>query len=321
VEGRRFPAIRRRLILAERAQRGPDVDPARALERRVAELNAVLADALASDPRVDFRKLKVKSNPPVFDAQGLDRELPAPPPPAAGSLTGPARFVPWLAAAHGARDAAAQRAYATARSAWETAERERRERYDDLVAAHRVAYQRATAEAARANAEVDAFRADYVRHKRAGVIEYFSLVLTDDVLPEELPETFAVDYRPAARELLVERELPGPEIMPPLRRRSEIEHRYAKLIADIVLRTLRNLCEADSADALATIALDGYVRDPDNGLRWTRVSLRVRKDTVLAIPFARVDAVACLRSLTLPAVSPPRSGRRRAAPRDLARTP
>jgi restriction system protein len=317
----RFPGIRRRLVLAERAHRVADDDPATADERRLAELSSVLSAALAIDPRVDFRKLKVKPELPVFDPRGLDRGAVAPEPPTPELVAGMARFVPLLGRARSARDAAAQRAYLDARAAWESGERERREGYSELVAAHRDAYRRATAEAARVNSEVDAFRADYVRHRRAAVVEYFSLVLNDDVLPEGLPEAFAVDYRPAARELLVERELPGIDLIPPLRRRSELEQRYAKLVADVVLRTLRNLCEADSADALASVALDGYVRDPDNGLRWTRVSLCARKETVLAIPFARVDAARCLRELMLPVAAPPRSGKRRAAPRDLARTP
>lgn len=233
--GPRFPALRRQLVLAERARRTPESgDPELAEEARLVELEGILAAGCATDPRVDFSRLKVR--PPVVPSPALEGALPD------------------------------------------------RPLFPDAAVAS------APFEAVRLNAEVDAFRSGYVRHERGAVIEYFALVLDDDVLPAGIPESYGLGYDPATRRLEVERALPGIEVIPKGKRRPpELKRRHARVVAQIVLRTLRAIAAADSADAVVTIAFTGSVAGE------APVRLVVEKGAILALPLPHVNASAALQ--------------------------
>ncbi len=77
---------------------------------------------------------------------------------------------------------------------------------------------------------------------------------------------------------------------------------YASVAAQITLRTLHELFEADRFGLLDTIVFNGYVEaiDPGTG-RLTRtciVTLRTTRDAFAQLDLGRVEPTACLKALS-----------------------
>ena len=107
------------------------------------------------------------------------------------------------------------------------------------------------------NAEVDAFRSDYHAGDADAVVAYVSMVLERSEYPEDFPQNFSVAYQVQSKQLVVDYELPKPEIVPAVesyryvKTRDEIEERprkpaeakalYADVLAAITLRTVHEI--------------------------------------------------------------------------------
>ncbi|MEU1704627.1 restriction endonuclease [Streptomyces sp. NPDC005706] len=171
------------------------------------------------------------------------------------------------------------------------------------------------ADVRRHNAGVVALTEGVGRHDPDSVIEYFSAALyASTAWPEGLPRQVAAAYDPAARQLVLDWELPAYGIVPevkavryvsgtdqdketprPVGQRRAL---YREALAQCMLLVLHELFAADELGALESVALNGFVdgHDPMTG-RPGQIFLA----TVMAsrasfgdLHLAQVDACSCL---------------------------
>jgi restriction system protein len=185
------------------------------LERRVTELETLLAASLSTEAETGFQSFKRTVELPPFDPGADGQPLPmwqweafAPAEPnALGRLFGGAgRYERAVAAA--------QQRYAKALAERAAAERERLLRLEAAEHAH--AQRRATEQAAvdRHNAEVDRLKQRFDADDPDAVVECFRQVLRRSAYPDGFPHSYRVAYQTEARQLVVEYQLPGREVIP-----------------------------------------------------------------------------------------------------------
>ncbi|MER5640120.1 restriction endonuclease [Kitasatospora sp. NPDC002227] len=288
-------------------QQGREADAARRtaeLDARVAELRAVLATGLSGGP----------DDVPPFDPGPLGVPVPMPdpawyqvPPPPPGYHPGNQRQYEEQSAHARARFEYDWRAAQAADQQRLTQLAQYRAEFDAWATAHR---RHAANRAARAVQLAAAGAAD-----AEAVVELFEGALrwrTD--WPEGFPSDGVVAWDAAARQLVVDWQLPDQEIVPAAARvryvrtddretevaRSAAERKslYRELLAQSVLRVLAELFRADTGRLLASVVLNGCVEaiDPATGRQERRclVSVTVERAAFLAVDLARVEAVHCL---------------------------
>ncbi|MEJ0035180.1 MAG: restriction endonuclease [Gammaproteobacteria bacterium] len=167
------------------------------------------------------------------------------------------------------------------------------------------------------HAMIDAKRASYLAHTPDVVIEYCDMVLSASKYPNCFPQEFDLDYEPEIKQLIVDYTLPPPGDLPTLkavkyvasRETVEEQHiadsvaskQYDDALYQVVLRTIHELFEADTANALATVVFNGIVTSIDRGtgkaVTACVLSLRANRTEFVAINLAQVDPRACFKSL------------------------
>ena len=167
------------------------------------------------------------------------------------------------------------------------------------------------------NIMIDLKKTQYVSCESGAVIDYCEMVLSNSQYPDTFPKDFDLDYKPDAKILVVEYQLPALNALPTIKdvryltAKDEIQETYLSdkevtklydaLIYQMVLRTLHELFEADAANALDSIIFNGLVTaiDKSHGNETTGciVSIQVTKPEFMAINLAQVDPKACFKSL------------------------
>lgn len=201
--------------------------------------------------------------------------------------------------------------------AWKDAERKREEALAELHAAHE---QEAAWEAKRIeaqHAEVDAFEASYRGGDPHAIANYCSLVLAASKYPDGFPQAHKVAYVPESRQLVVELDLPGFDIVPetseqryvkskdeitakarPLAQRKAL---YTRVVAQVALRTVHEMLESDQAEHIDSVVFNGFVDAIDprtrQALRPCLVTLRASRETFAGLDLAHVEPEACLKGL------------------------
>ncbi|MEV0348630.1 restriction endonuclease [Nonomuraea sp. NPDC050680] len=189
------------------------------------------------------------------------------------------------------------------------------------VIERRRARQQQVAEAERAanefNARLDAMEAGLRVGDRHAVSDYMNMVLRASLYPEGFPTERMTGYVPESSLLAVEWYLPPPEIIPEQKLYKHVKTRkaieptprptlearqiYQRVIAQIALRTLREIFDADPGQLITTIVFNGLVRtvDPATGqqIEPYLITLRATReqfaDLVLTEP--RFKPVECVR--------------------------
>jgi restriction system protein len=166
--------------------------------------------------------------------------------------------------------------------------------------------------------QVDEFKAGYESRDPELVTEYFNLVFEQDLLPDDFPNAARFAYVPESRQLIVERELPLPEIVPTERAYRYVKSKdtiessprpaaqmralYASLVAQFALRTLNGVFASDYANVVDTVVLNCVLDtiNPATGKpeRPCLLTVRTSRDVFLEHDLARVDPTACLRHLS-----------------------
>lgn len=125
------------------------------------------------------------------------------------------------------------------------------------------------------NAKVEELEGQYQKKDVAAIIEYCEMVLNNSEYLDNFPQEFDLQYNDTNGMLLVDYQLPSINEMPTInnvryvKSRDEIEEKtisqsalaklYDEAIYQIVLRTLHELFEADTIDAISSINLNGLV--------------------------------------------------------------
>lgn len=307
---------RKRLYVEERKAEAAEMTAD--LQARLAELDSILTAGVNDRSPVSFASLKRTIDMPPFDPGGLDRPIPvpqwaqfAPEPPGALSrmLGGNARYQ--------REDAEARQQYERVCAQHAAAEAERRRQLE----ARRRAYDQEVANATEAVRQHNIAIDEFERNVRAGesteVAEFFTLVLDASFYPEGFPRGTRAIYRPEPKELVVEYELPPQTLIPsdrdykyvqsrdeidPVKRSvKETKDRYARLIAQVALRTLHEVFTGDPALLIETATFNGHVSTKDKAtgqpIRPCLISVSASREVFSTLVLSDLDPVACLKML------------------------
>ncbi|HEU4350136.1 MAG TPA: restriction endonuclease [Actinoplanes sp.] len=285
---------------------------------RLSDLDTLLQSTLDVDDHIDLHRFKKPITVPPFDPGRLGRPLPEPSwdsyqppsPRGVGKILGGER----LAQNH---TAAARQAYQEARARWVEAETGRLRQLAAREQAYEESIRRYRAKITAYNAEVDRFAKAVANADPSSVVEYFAMVLGNSVYPDDFPQHFRLAYLPKQKHLLIEYHLPPVEVIPVVkeyrydrvrddlvavpRDEAEVRRRYTEIIAQVALRTVHEIVEADRGGLVSKVSLNGIVdtidRRTGNFVRPCLVTLRTERETFAAIKLGRVDPVACLKHL------------------------
>jgi restriction system protein len=292
----------------------------RELADRLDELDSLLTSALRYVSGLTFDSLKQPLEIPSFEAEGLDRPLLPP---------RRENYMPerpgFLARAFGGMKSyrraleAAERAYTAAVAEHQAAEW-RREQH---LKRHRSDYERHCEDIRRNNARqhelIDQFAVECSDGDVEAVSRFFTLALDRDDLPDGFPLEHRVAFVSDSRQLVIERDLPGVDVVPAVakyryvktkdriedsaRPAGQIKAQYAALVANFALRTLHILVKSvQSKTPVESIVLNCFVDsiDPATGhkIRPCLLTVRVEVAAFRAIDLAKVDPVACLKALS-----------------------
>lgn len=307
---------RQRLYAASRAADVAALNEA--LDQRIDSLHGLLAATLAVDDYIDFESLKQPAVEPGWTRTDLEQaEAPPqvgkflpPPPSGLGKVFGKAKHE--QAAQQGQREfAQAVAEHASREEARLTALNQARDQHTAAVAA-------AQAEAAQQHAEIDQFAHDFAAADPNAVVSYFTLVLGASDYGEGFPQAFKVAYVPESRQLVIEYELPGFDVVPEVKSYKYVKTTdtisessrpatqrpalYGSVVAQMTIRTLHEVFEADRGRHVDTVVFNGIVDtvDPGSGkrIRPCLVTVRTTRDVFAELDLSQVEPLACLKHLS-----------------------
>jgi restriction system protein len=304
-----------------------------ALQEQVSTLESLLAQTLAVDDHLDFETLKDSADLPEFDPGPLGISVPPPtyqnpqvesvPQPSFFQKLAPGwrkRLAEREAAAKAANDQSirsAQAAHQEAVREHEAKERERKEKLERARAEHEEAAKQLRAEVEAQHKRIEQFQQDFEAGSIDAVCGYFDLVLQRSSYPQGFPKKARLAFVRDSRQLVVEYELPPFEIVPEVASHKYVKstnsvkesahtmtqrkNSYASIVAQVTIRTLHELFEADRSQRLDTIVFNGMVSAIDKGtgkdIRPCLVTVRTTRGSFESIDLARVEPLACLRTL------------------------
>jgi len=282
-------------------------------------LEHLLGGTLAVDDYLDLESLKQEPELSPFQPGELATAEPAPelasfmPPP----LSGLAKLVPGAGKKYERAVTDATQRCNAEKALHEESERQRIQALEAAEREYQEGVAKITARVDAQNREIDEFRAQFDASDPEAVVQYFSLVLDRSHYPERFPKTHRVAFVPESKQLVVEYELPASSVVPDVKQyryvkardatessprpASQIKALYASVVAQVTLRTLHELFEADRAGKLETIVFNGFVDtiDPATGQPTSPhlVTVRVARDTFVELQLANVEPTACLKGL------------------------
>jgi restriction system protein len=281
---------------------------------RSAALDDMWTTALASPLHVSFGSLRRKVTPVPFDAGDL--AMPLAEPQAADFQPAGAVLPSWLPGQRAARERARQAAYAEYRQAMAEHRAAEYDRVRRLSVARLEHQQRENAVAAEANAHnvtVDRLRAGYREHDPAAVEEFARIVLSARSWPEGVMLRWRLNYRPDYCQIDAECVLPGPEIVPGVRRyryvaaadairrqlvpAEELRRRYDAAVEQIALVALFDLFHALAPDVVDVVHLNGRLSAPPPEPEPPLVSVAAARSEWDALPLPAEPPADLLRRL------------------------
>ncbi|WUN37172.1 restriction endonuclease [Streptomyces caniferus] len=245
------------------------------LDARVATLTGLLADGCRA-PAFSAAALRRPERIAEFAPGALAAPVPMPDPARYHAPTGG-----WHLGAR--RDRAQEEARARYEQDWFTAQAAESRRQAQL-AAYRQQYDQwaagALAEIRQHNCGIEELLAGLRDGHADAAVEYFSAALySSTAWPEGFPRQIAAAYDPTARQLVLDWELPGYDIVPETKSarymptadqeketaRPAAQRRalYRDVLAQSMLLVLRDLFAADGHGTLDSVALNGFVDDVD----------------------------------------------------------
>jgi restriction system protein len=298
-----------------------------AIEQRVTELEGLLRSSLTWDPRISFASLRRNVAVPLLNLGPLATPIPPPdwvdfvpdPPSGLQRIFGSAKRY--------------QDAYTKAESQFTHAQQEHRDQEAARlrkVAQARAAWERKATEARHQveahNAHIEQLTAGFRDHDRLAVSEYVQIVLDRSPYPAYFPIRRHAGYVPESSLLAVEWYLPTFDVIPEhksfrhiktrkaveptVRPPAEMRRLYQSVIAQIALRTLREVFAATPDEMISTVVFNGHVDtvDPVTGRRiqppliTLRATLDKFRELVLDEP--RFNPVECIRRHFFADISP-----------------
>lgn len=293
-------------------------------DKRTAQLNewvtvleSVLARGVTRSARIDLSRKRRRPNVRPLDLGSAATPLSAP----AWTAFTP-REPGWLSRQFGGGNQwyaqqleAAQARFAAARQEHRQAEAQRQTHVEQLRRRHQAETQRAEAEATEANAAVGRWIEGVQQRHREDVERYLAEVLAAVPLPKKFPRRSEVTYNSADEHAVVRFELPGFDVIPPVREVTYVKTKdefresprpardrqqlYQSLISRVTLLVIRDLFDAD--DQLERISFNGHVSrtHPATGQADypCLLSVIVQREEFTPIVLAHVQPNECLHHL------------------------
>ena len=167
------------------------------------------------------------------------------------------------------------------------------------------------------NQKIDEQRADWMASKRAAVEAYCDMVLSNSQYDECCPQEFELEYNRDNCILIVDYQLPAPNDLPTLAEvkyvisRKEFTEKhlpqtrqrklYDDLLYQITLRTIHELFEADTIEALSAVVFNGYVTSINKGTGKETtacvLSVQADREAFCDVNLGHVDPKTCFRAL------------------------
>lgn len=274
------------------------------LADRVLELTTILNHTLSIDDTINFEILKDKNEFPPFQPGSTNGSAnsqrasvaftPLAKPPALLR-----KLIPALQSRYEVRAAEQQRLLQAERQEYE----QKKEEHDTRVAIQ--------------HQEIDDFRVAYQTGDPKAIVGYCSMVLERSSYPDGFPQEFRAAYVPDSKQLVVDYELPTPDIVPDTieyryvkskndiqkksRRVSDMRELYQEIVAATTIRTCHELFESDQGNHLNVLVFNGFVQAIDRAtgkdIRPCLISLRVTRERFEEVNLARIDKRLCLRNL------------------------
>jgi restriction system protein len=274
-----------------------------AINKEIQELGRILVDTLATDHCFDWRLLGTAFLVPEPQFAFVD-ELPPRP-----------QVIQFLSKLPGLEELLPT--VRVRRLNWEKAVERNEENRALALARHNQAREewqrlRQTAEQDQ-NIQADTRRRQYLAKDFSTLIEYWTNVLARSEYPDKFPRSGVFDYFAGDQSLVITYQLPAITCLPQVGEVRYIEgrnaleevpvsdvwlkHAYSELLVKIALRTVYELFQSDTADALATIVFNGTIRSMDRSIgqevNLLVISIETRKAEFSAINLAQVDPKAC----------------------------
>jgi restriction system protein len=298
----------------------------REAQEKISALSSILKDGIEIDHAVDWNSLKDQSSFSV-------------PVPAWPALESPPRrpfptdivFEPRLSfldriipSRRTRRKAEAKERFKTEVGCWtnaktqiEDANRNRQEAYQEDVKKWQEQKEVFGETQRRQHAAVEAYRVLYGAKQIRGLTEYWEYVLSKSEYPDGFPRSFCFDYLSDSRILILEYRLPDISCLPMLKELKYIATKdefqevrvsdawlnrvYDDVLYQITLRTIHELFQSDSVDALGAVVFNGWVNSIDKStgqeVNACILSVQVAKEEFTQINLANVDPKACFKKL------------------------
>ncbi len=167
------------------------------------------------------------------------------------------------------------------------------------------------------NAQVDEFQQAFRRGEQDAVERCLRLALEAAPLPEGVPAQAEVGYRPDSGQVLVNRELPNTEVIPTEavfryvkardviestpRKPADVRQRYADLIAQLALLTLRDTFTATPAQLVGEVTVNCNLSTTDRAtgqaIRPCLLTVSASRDKFEELVLDKLEPRECLRHL------------------------
>ena len=167
------------------------------------------------------------------------------------------------------------------------------------------------------NGKIDKMEAGYMERNPESIVEYCDMVLNDSKYPDSFTQNFELEYNPDNKILIVEYELPPMEAFPNIKEvkyvaskdepkevlvsEAQLIKMFDESMYKISLRSIHELFEADTAEAIEAVSFNGWVKAVNKATGKTEnnciLSLQAKKDEFLDIDLAKVDPKICFKNL------------------------
>jgi restriction system protein len=297
------------------------------VERQVAQLQGLLRSSLARDPRISLASLRRRIEVPPLDLGKL--AVPTPAPQWADFEPDPPRGLQRMFGGQQRYEAACQAAreeFGRAQADHRHREAERLRQVADARQAHDRKVADAQREVAAHNAHIEEMEAGLRENDRYAVSEYVQIVLDRSPYPSGFPAQRSAGYVPESSLLAVEWYLPAVDVVPPCkafrhiktrkvvepvpRPVTEVRQIYQGVIAQIALRTLREIFDSTPEEMISTVVFNGRVHavDPVTGqkIQPHLITLRATRERFrpLILDEPKFNPVECIRQYFFADISP-----------------
>ncbi|MFD4671912.1 restriction endonuclease [Lentzea sp. NPDC058450] len=213
--------------------------------------------------------------------------------------------------------AAAQQRQAQADHQHKLAEQERLARLAAAEQAYQAECQARVQKTDEHNAEVDGFAEAFRAGEPQAIVDYFTLVLANSDYPDSFPQRYRIAYVPESKQLVIEYELPTIDCVPTEREfryvkskdeitsvarpAKDIKVLYASIVAQVTLRTVHEVFEADRLKMIDSLVFNAVVSTIDKGtgneISPCLVTLRTTNDVFDGFNLHMVEPLECLNRL------------------------